>query len=71
MKNKFILSSFFMFLSSICHANVINYDEETQTYQVDKYGSFYTPKTKKSKLKIPEMKILKLKIPKVKIGKNK
>jgi hypothetical protein len=68
---KAISTAFFMFLSSICHCNVINYDETTQTYQVDKYGSFHIPKTKTSKLKIPEMKIVKMKIPEMKIGKNK
>ena len=70
MKIKLICSSFFVFLSSICHANVINYDESTQTYQVDKYGSFHIPRTtKKTKLNIPEMKIKKMKIPKIKVGK--
>ncbi len=67
---KFIASAFFMFLSSICHCNVINYDEATQTYQVDKYGNFHIPKTtKKTKLNIPEMKIKKMTVPKIKVGK--
>ncbi len=69
MKTKFISCAFFVFLSSICHANVINYDEVTQTYQVDKYGSFHIPRTKKSKLKMPELKITQMKIPKIKVGK--
>ena len=68
---KAISTAFFMFLSSICHCNVINYDETTQTYQVDKYGSFHIPRTKVPKLKIPEMKILKMKIPKLKSEKKK
>ena len=72
MKNaiKFMSCSFFMFLSSVCHCNVVNYDEATQTYQVDKYGSFHIPRTtKKAKLNIPEMKIKKMKIPKIKVEK--
>ena len=55
-----------MLMFSICHSNVINYDEATQTYQVDKYGSLKIPKVKASKVKIPE-----LKIPKIKIEKGK
>lgn len=72
MKNiiRFISCAMFTLISSICHSNVVNYDEATQTYQVDKYGSFHIPKTtKKTKLNIPEMKIKKMKIPKIKVGK--
>lgn len=45
-----LLSCLFLFCSHCCvvHANVVNYDKSTGTYQVDKYGAnVFAPDTKK------------------------